>query len=277
MDKARKNTRRGVAARHDAALQGMRAASIATGEAGAAASARLLAGAIAVLAALLFLLPSPAPAASAAANRQGQQPLAQSAQARIEEFVRAQLGSQYRVELRFARSSPQQRLQACARIEPFLAPGTRLWGRTSIGVRCVEGANWSLLVPMQVAVFGPALVASRPITANTPLTAHDVQLQEVELSSDNRPVLTELAQIDGQMSARALRPGEALRDYHVRVIPTVRPGDPVRLRMVGRGFVVSADGAAMASAGNGESVRVRTPSGKIMIGRVNGSTVDIAL
>lgn len=202
---------------------------------------------------------------------------AQSAEARIEEFVRTQFGPEYRVELRFGQVNPNLRLDACARIEPFLSPGARLWGRTSIGVRCVEGASWSLAVPMTVAVFGPALVASRPISPNTPLSAADFHLQEVELSRENRPALTDPVQLEGSMSTRALRPGQTLRDYHLRVMPTVRPGDPVRLRMIGPGFIVTADGAAMASAGNGQPVRVRTPGGKIMIGTVNGRTVDVQL
>ena len=130
---------------------------------------------------------------------------------------------------------------------------------------------------MTVAVFGPALVASRPIPPNSPISAHDVHMQEVELSSENRPALTDPAQIEGQMSTRALRPGQALRDYHLRVMPTVRPGDPVRLRMIGQGCVVSSEGSAMASAGNGQAVRVRTPGGKVMLGTVNGRTVDVNL
>lgn len=232
--------------------------------------------AFAVLAAVLAFAGLAAPTASVGKVRPPEDP-AQDAQARIEEFVRTQFGPEYRVELRFGQLNPNLRLDACSRIEPFLSPGARLWGRTSIGVRCVEGASWSVAVPMTVAVFGPALVASRPISPNTPLSAADVHVQEVELSRENRPALTDPAQLEGQMSTRALRPGQTLRDYHLRVMPTVRPGDPVRLRMIGQGFVVTSDGAAMASAGNGQAVRVRTPSGKIMIGTVNGRTVDVRL
>ena len=235
----------------------------------AAAAALALAG---------FAAPAAAkPAAAAPAAAKAPAEPRDIAEARIEEFVRTQFGPGFRVELRFGQLSPNLRLDACARIEPFLSPGARLWGRTSIGVRCVEGANWSIAVPMTVAVFGPALVTSRPIPPNTPISAADIHMQEVELSRENRPALTDPAQLEGQMSTRALRPGQTLRDYHVRVMPTVRPGDPVRLRMIGKGFVVTSEGAAMASAGNGQAVRVRTPGGKVMLGTVNGRTVDVNL
>jgi flagella basal body P-ring formation protein FlgA len=202
---------------------------------------------------------------------------ADSAEALIEDFVRTQFGPQYRVELRFGQLNPNLKLDACARIEPFLSPGARLWGRTSIGVRCLEGANWSVAVPMTVAVFGPALVTNRPIPPNTAISEADIDVQEVELSLENRPALTDPAELEGRMSTRALSAGQTLRDYHLRVMPTVRPGDPVRLRMIGQGFVVTAEGSAMASAGNGQAVRVRTPGGKVMLGTVNGRTVDVKL
>lgn len=218
-----------------------------------------------------------APAVAAGGKAEPTREGAPGAEAMIEEFVRTQFGPDYRVELRFGQLNPNIRLDACQRIEPFLAPGARLWGRTSIGVRCVEGANWSVSVPMTVAVFGPALVASRPIAPNTPLTAADVHVEEVELSQENRPALTDPEQVEGHVSTRSLRPGQALRDYHVRVMPTVRPGDPVRVRMIGQGFIVTADGAAMAAAGNGQAVRVRTPGGRVLVGTVNGRTVDVKL
>ncbi len=231
---------------------------------------------IAAVAALAFaglsppVAARPAPAGPAADR-------VDTAEARIEEFVRTQFGPEYRVELRFGQLNPNLKLDACSRIEPFMSPGARLWGRTSIGVRCVDGASWSVAVPMTVAVFGPGLVTNRPIPPNTPLTQADVQVQEVELSSENRPAVTDPAQLEGRMSTRALRPGQTLRDYHLRVMPTVRPGDPVRLRMIGQGFVVTSEGSAMASAGDGQAVRVRTPGGKVMLGTVNGRTVDVNL
>src|SRR5690606_41225326 len=120
-------------------------------------------------------------------------------------------------------------------------------------------------------------VASRRLRPKTPTAAAAVHFEQGDLSQETRPALVDPAQVEGQMATRSLRPGQTLRDYHLRVMPPVRPGDPVRVRMIGRGFVVTSDGAAMASAGNGQSVRVRTESGKVLIGTVNGRTVDVRL
>src|SRR5437867_13048141 len=44
------------------------------------------------------------------------------------------------VEISVGEPDPRLTLAPCARYEPFLPPGARLIGRTSLGVRCVEGA-----------------------------------------------------------------------------------------------------------------------------------------
>src|SRR5690606_13253854 len=136
-------------------------------------------------------------------------------------------------------------------------PGARLWGRTSIGVRCVEGASWSLAVPMTVAVFGPALVASRPISPNTPLAAADFHLQEVELSRENRPALTDPVQLEGSMSTRALRPGQTLRANNLRLMPPLGPAAPVGFRLTAPGFILPRTGRAWRSAGTGRPAEDR--------------------
>ena len=33
------------------------------------------------------------------------------------------------------------RLASCARVEPYVPPGTRLWGKTRLGLRCLDGAG----------------------------------------------------------------------------------------------------------------------------------------
>ena len=44
-----------------------------------------------------------------------------------------------RVKVSVGRLDDNPRLAPCARMEPFLPPNTRLWGRTHVGVRCIEG------------------------------------------------------------------------------------------------------------------------------------------
>jgi flagella basal body P-ring formation protein FlgA len=53
-------------------------------------------------------------------------------------FVARQLPSGLgRAEISIGTLDPRLQLAPCARIEPYLLPGTRLWGRTSNGERCL--------------------------------------------------------------------------------------------------------------------------------------------
>ncbi|MEZ5739190.1 MAG: flagella basal body P-ring formation protein FlgA [Burkholderiaceae bacterium] len=61
-----------------------------------------------------------------------------------------------------------------------------------------------------------------------------------------------------QMTTRPMRAGDILMTYHLRVKLTVAAGDPVRVRVVGKGFVVSATGAALTAGTDGQALRVRT-------------------
>ncbi|MGB7182314.1 MAG: flagellar basal body P-ring formation chaperone FlgA, partial [Burkholderiaceae bacterium] len=163
------------------------------------------------------------------------------------------------------------------KIEPFMPGGVRLWGRTTIGVRCVSGARWSIGLPVTVKVFGKALVATRQLAARSSLAPSDVELREVELSRQPGQPLTDISAIDGQMTTRPLRAGQTLLPYHVAFAPTISAGDPVRVQVTGAGFTVLATGSALAAGRDGQPLRVRTDTGKVLVGTLKGRTVEIAL
>lgn len=169
-------------------------------------------------------------------------------------------------------------LAPCLRAEPFMPGGTRLWGRTSVGVRCVDGAHWSVLVPAQVAVWGRAAVTTTALPAGAVLTAQDVQDQEIELTREPAGVARNAQALVGKAATRALPSGVAVRPDMVRTPQAVQAGDPVRLRIVGQGFAIAASGQAMGAAAAGQPVRVRTDMGKILNGVAReGRIVDVTL
>lgn len=203
-------------------------------------------------------------------------------EAALHAFVTARMptaGAQLsRVELRFGPVDLQALPAACTRVEPFVPPGGRLWGRSSLGLRCTGGASWSALLPVTVSAWGPALVAASPLAAGTVLTAQDLALQEVELSREAAGALREPRQAEGQTLARALAPGQVLRADMVRMTTVVQAGDPVRLQILGAGFTITSSGQALNSAGQGQVVRVRTELGKVLSGVAReGRVVDVTL
>lgn len=182
-----------------------------------------------------------------------------------------------RIDVSVGQLDPRLRLAPCGRIEPYLLPGTRLWGRTSIGVRCLEGAQWSVSLPVTVSVHGPALVAAEPLAAGSAAAMAPVRIEETELTREPGTPLTDPAQLVGRSLIRPIAAGQVIRMEHLRVQPTVAAGDPVRIEMMGRGFVVQAEGYALVAGGEGQPVRARTENGRIVAGTLRGQTVEVRL
>lgn len=169
-------------------------------------------------------------------------------------------------------------LGPCRRTEPFMAAGARLWGRSSLGLRCTDGATWSVLLPVTVRAWGPALVAANPLPAGASMGIDDVREQEVELTREPPGLLRDAARLQGLTLNRPVNPGQTLRLDMFRATLVVQAGDQVRLRINGTGFAVTASGQALTQAAEGQSLRVRTELGKVLTGVARaGRQVDVAL
>lgn len=206
-------------------------------------------------------------------------PAAAAPQPSIEEvvrrFVESAVADTGRVQIQVGRIDPRLHLAPCGRVEPFLPAGSRLWGRGAVGVRCVEGANWTATMPVNVMVFGNALVAANNLTAQTPLSAGDFRLEEVELTRESGQPVQDAAQLVGRSLMRPMTVGQVLKTDYLRVQQTVSAGDQVKIQVIGDGFVVSADGIAMMAGGNGQMLRVRLDNGRILSGTVRDHTIEV--
>lgn len=183
----------------------------------------------------------------------------------------AQEGSAARIEVQVGELDRRLRLAPCTRVEPHLLAGTRLWGRTRIGLRCVEGpVAWNVYLPITVKVYGIALVASGPMAAGRVLTDADLSQVEVDLAEDPSPAVVDPAMAVGRMLARSVGAGESLRESDLRARQWFASGDMVLVKAGGPGFSVTARGRALTPGIEGRPVRVRTESGRILTGQATG-------
>ncbi|MEQ1515631.1 MAG: flagellar basal body P-ring formation chaperone FlgA, partial [Usitatibacteraceae bacterium] len=171
-----------------------------------------------------------------------------------------------RVEIVVGQLDSRIVLTPCAKIEPFLPAGTRAWGRIKVGMRCKEGAGWTVFLPVTVKVFGTALTAKKSLMSGAIPADNDVELGESELSREPGMPVTDLKQVEGKMLARSLFPGQILRMENFRKAPAISQGDQVKLLATGRGFTISVDGEALSHALDGQSIRVKTDAGRIVSG-----------
>jgi flagella basal body P-ring formation protein FlgA len=175
-------------------------------------------------------------------------------------------GSAGEIEVSVGEPDSRLKLAPCARMEPFVPSGARLLGRTSLGVRCTEGANWVVYVPVQIRLFVDAWVAARPIPRGVTLGAEDVRLDRVDIAPlRGNAVLADVPLI-GRMALRAVAPGEPLRRDALRSPPVVQPGDAVQVVAVGTGFAAQTPGKALTAAADGQTAQVALPGGKVLSG-----------
>ena len=184
-----------------------------------------------------------------------------------------------RVAIEPGRLDPRLRLAPCERIEPYLPPGARAWGRTRVGLRCVQGeAHWNVYLPVTVKVFAPAWVAASALPAGSELQPEMLRQAEVDWAALPAPPVLDAARLVGRQLARPLPAGAAVRQSDLKQRQWFAAGDTVQLVARGPGFSVTGEGQAMSPGMEGQPVRVRTENGRMLTGQpVGPNRVEVQL
>lgn len=185
----------------------------------------------------------------------------------VHEFLRGQTAGQpgaVRIEVATPQLPPQ--LAPCAQVEPWLPSGARAWGRVRVGVRCADGASWSLYVGATVRVTGDYLVSARALRPGDILTRGDIATRRGELTAMGRQLLTDPAQAEGSQMRFAVGAGQPLRATMLAQPIVVRAGSPVKVVVSGDGFSAANQGTALSNGRAGAAVRVRLRTGRVIQG-----------
>ncbi len=195
----------------------------------------------------------------------------------VDSFVRVQTaGLPGKVTYTLGSIDPRIALPACAAPEAFLPPGARLWGLTSVGVRCNGAAPWSIYVTAQIKVVGDFLVTARPLPQGHALAATDLAAQSGDLTQLPAGILTDPQLAVGKTLSAALAAGQPLRQDLLRAPLVVQQGQTVKLQSTGRGFRVTTDGRSLTNAADGQIAQVRTAGGQTISGVARaGGVVEI--
>ena len=185
----------------------------------------------------------------------------------------------HRVEVVVGQLDPRLRLAPCQSIEPYVPPNARLWGKSRIGLRCRQGAvAWNVYLPITVKVWGPALVLAGGGASGSSISAADIGEAEVDLAEEPTPVITDRKELVGRTLAQALKPGQALRQGHIKARQWFVAGETVKVIVAGEGYRLESEGQALSNGIEGQPARVRTESGRILTGLPAGERrVELSL
>ena len=162
-------------------------------------------------------------------------------------------------------------LSECAKLEAFLPTGSQLIGKTAIGVRCNESNGWSIFVPVQIRISLNLLVSTRQLPSGHILQKGDIAGQTTETSQAGG--LTDPKQALGKLLRYGIAAGQVLREDMLRLPYNVTQGQAVQLDVQGSGFSIRSGGVALNNASEGQTVQIRTSSGRVISGVAKASGV----
>ena len=216
---------------------------------------------------ILFVMAAPASAKDADTMRQA-----------LEHYLQTQTqGLPGIVSYSIGQLDPAAQLTSCSAYEPFLPPNSRLWGKATVGVRCLGPSSWTVYVPVQIRIVGDYVVSTRTLTSGQVIGQTDLTVRNGDLGTLPTGTLTEPAQALGKSARHGIGSGQPLRADQLLAPWAVQQGQSVKLVSKGSGFSVSNEGKALNNAAEGQVAQVRTTAGHVVSGIARpGGTVEIS-
>jgi len=181
-----------------------------------------------------------------------------------------------KVSFRIEPLDPNTQLSPCQAFQPFLPHGAKLWGKSTVGVRCLGPSNWTIYVQVEVSVSGNYLISARTMPAGYTIGERDIVVRSGDLSKLPPNIITEKSRAIGQTVKFGIAAGQPLRDDRLKAPFAVQQGQTVKTVSNGPGFSVSSEGKALNNAVAGQIVQVRTSNGQTVNGIARtGGIVEI--
>jgi flagella basal body P-ring formation protein FlgA len=132
-------------------------------------------------------------------------------------------------------------------------------------------------LPVTVHVFAQVAIASASLSAGAGIGPADVRMEEYDLTREPAPLVADAATLVGKQLTRPLSAGQPVRIDALRTPPSVNAGDPVQIVVNGQGFSLTSEGVALTPGSEGQPLRARTESGRVVVGILRDRTVELRL
>lgn len=184
-----------------------------------------------------------------------------------------------RVEVKVGKLDPRLKLAPCQHIDTYLPPGLPAWGATRMGLRCTQGAKlWNVSLPIQVSVYTQATVLKAALAAGTVLDAGQLAQAEVDIAAAPGAAVADPMLAIGRTLQRNVAAGATLRQADLKARQFFAAGETVRVTALGPGWQVVTEGQAIGAGIEGQTVHVRTESGRLLNARPTGDRqVEVTL
>ena len=163
-------------------------------------------------------------------------------------------------------ADPRLNLPPCQTLQAFWPSNVKQIGPSRVAIRCLQGASWTLMLPVNISIVRDVVIAARPLAANTPLGAEDITLAPRELANLPEGIFFDRAEAIGSTPLTSIAKDTPLRSALFRPQFVVLQNQRVRLVVETSGFRVESSGKALNNALTGQVVSVRTDNGRVVQG-----------
>ena len=161
---------------------------------------------------------------------------------------------------------PRLRLAACDNeLDVYMAPGTRLVGHSTVGVRCDSPRAWSLFVPVYIERLVPVVTLKRGLKRGESLDASNLLVKKRAVTAIPASYLKTGDALIDQIASRDIVAGVVLTRHMFKPRKLVRRGDRVVLSMKSGTVAVRVAGIAMADGARGDRIKVKNLSSKRLV------------
>jgi flagellar basal body P-ring formation protein FlgA len=166
--------------------------------------------------------------------------------------------SSNRIEVELPAADPRLQIPVCALpLETTMSRHNGQGGRVSVKVDCRDAAPWSRHVAAQVRVFREAIVASRSAGRGTMLSAADITVREVDVSTIRGQILESAETVLGMELRRPASAGDVLSMDMLITPLMVKRGDTVVVTAERSGVVIRQQGVALQDGEAGKQIQIR--------------------
>lgn len=158
------------------------------------------------------------------------------------------------------------KLPACRKPIPYLSQGSKIWGKTTVAIRCEAPENWRIMVKADVRIHTTYLTAANALPQGHVINENDLALVTGDITTMRPGILTSKEHAVGQTVIRSMQPGAAIWPEQLRAPKAVQQGQTVKVISKGQGFFVSGEGHAINSANQGQVAKARMTNGSIIRG-----------
>lgn len=168
---------------------------------------------------------------------------------------------------------PRLHLPLCDEtLDPFLRPGTKISGRTIVGIRCSGSKPWKVYLPVYVAVMEEVLIAKTSMPRGHLIQKEDIEVATRDISGLSAGYLSQSGQIVGQRLKRAVTRGVVFIPSLLQVETLIKRGQSVVLTVSNGSINIRMSGTALMDGAKDQRIKVEnTRSGIVVEGMVRSA------